>query len=141
MTNSSHSSKQSPAEWTHAPNKARESAGSASEILHRAATVCGTFAIQMAQEVRCLADEVAGHAGVALQNLASSLSQDPPYSSMLERVTQSVARRTAQAGAYLERARMTGLAVESMRLVRRHPVSTILIVIGLIWFLGLHRRN
>ncbi|MBS0201269.1 MAG: hypothetical protein JSS49_00110 [Planctomycetes bacterium] len=138
MTNSS---KQLPTEWPQAPNKARERGGSAFEILHHAATACGTFAIQMEQEMRSMADEVAGHAGVVLQNLASSLSQDPPYSSVLERVTQSVARRTAQAGAYLERVRMTGLAKETTRLVRRHPVSTILIVIGLIWFLGFHRRN
>ena len=141
MTTHSRSSKEIKTEWTQAAEKAREAAGSASEMLSHAVTAIGEISRHVAIELRILGDDVTMRAGVALQNGARTIHREPPHSGVIGRISQVACKTAMQSGTYLERAGLSGMAADLLRLVRRHPVFTVAIAIGIIWFWGFPRRN
>ena len=112
-------------EWNQATNKAREVAASVGEM-----------ASQAACDVGKRADELTVSAGIGIQEFGERLSKNAPHAGVLGSASQAVARSVKDGGEYLEGAKFTGLTEDVEMLIRRNPIPSVLIAIGLGWFVA-----
>jgi hypothetical protein len=128
-------------EWTQAADKAKEAAASVGEMAGHAASAVGAMAGQAACEVGQKVDDLAASAGVGIQELGDKLSKNAPQEGLLGSASQTVARTVKDGGKYLEGAKLSGMAEDVARLIRRNPIPAVLIGIGLGWFLSRKLRS
>ena len=112
-------------EWNQATNKAREVAASVGEM-----------ASQAACDVGKRADDLTVSAGIGIQEFGERLSKNAPHAGVLGSASQAVARSVKDGGEYLEGAKFTGLTEDVEMLIRRNPIPSVLIAIGLGWFVA-----
>lgn len=128
-------------EWSQAGGKARDAAVSAGEMASHAASAMGGMASQAVSDVGQKADDLTASAGIGIQELADKINRNAPQAGMLGTASQTVARTVKGSGQYLEDAKLSGITNDVARLIRRNPITTVLIAIGLGWFVGRKLRS
>ena len=116
--------------------KVKETAGSIGRMSQSAATAVGNMAGQVAENLGEDADNLASSAGRGVQRLGEQLSHAAPHSGMLGNVSQSVARTITEGGEYLECSKLSGMGKDLTKVIQRNPIPTIVISIGLGWFVS-----
>ena len=134
-------------EWAQAAEKAKEVATSVGEMASLAASAVGAMvshaasdasvvASQAARDVSKKADELAGSAGVGIQGLGDMLSKNSPQAGPLKSATEVVAGVVKEGGEYLQEAKLTGLTEDVAHVIRRNPIPSVLVALGVGWFIG-----
>ena len=123
-------------EWNQATNKAREAAASVGEMASQAGCAVGAMASQAACDVGRKADDLTVSAGIGIQGLGDRLSKNAPHTGMLGSASQAVDRSVKDGGEYLEGAKFSGMTEDVEMLIRRNPIPSVLIAIGLGWFVA-----
>ncbi len=121
-------------DWVRAADKAKDAAAAVGEMAGHAASAVGAMASQAACDASKKADELAANAGVRIQGLGDQLSKNTPHEGVLGIASQAVANTVTESGAYLERAKLSGIAERIAQVIRQNPIPAVLIGIGLGWF-------
>lgn len=128
-------------EWSQAAGQAREAVGSAGEMASHAASAVGHLASHAMDGVGQKADDLTASAGIGMQDLADKINRNAPQAGMLGNASQSFARTVKDSGQYLQGAKFSGITNDVAQLIRRNPITTILIAVGLGWFVGRKLRS
>lgn len=136
MINSGATSSVKNEEWESAANHAKDAAASAGAMACHLGSAVGSIAAQAACEVGRTADDLTACAGVGIQQLGDELSKSAPQDGVLGNASQAVARTIKGSGEYVEQAKLSGMTEDVARVIRRNPISAILIAIGFGWFVG-----
>lgn len=123
-------------EWDLAANDAKAAAASVGAMAGHAASAVGAMASHAAGDVGRKADELTASPGVGIQGLGDRLSQNAPQSGVLGSAAQAVAHGVKGGGEYLETVKLSGLTEDVAHVIRRNPIASICIAIGLGWFVG-----
>ncbi|MEI8020371.1 MAG: hypothetical protein WCH39_19370 [Schlesneria sp.] len=134
-------------DWAQAKEKAKEAAASVSEMASlaaaavgsmasHAATDAGVMASQAVRDVGKKADELAANAGVSIQGLGDMISKNTPESGLLKNASEVVAGVVKEGGEYLQEAKLSGLTDDVTHVIRRNPIQSVLIALGVGWFIG-----
>jgi hypothetical protein len=121
-------------DWARATDKAKEAAAAVGEMAGHAASAVGAMASQAACDAGKKADELAANAGVRIQGLGDQLSKNTSHEGMLGIASQALANTVTESGAYLERAKLSGIVESIAHVIRQNPIPAVLIGIGLGWF-------
>ena len=116
-------------ELTQAADKAKEAVTSVGSMATHAACAVGAMASNVA-------DDLAVKAGSGNQGLGDKLSQNTPHAGVLGNASQAVARAVKDGGEYIETAKLSGITEDIAQVIRRNPISAVLIAIGLGWYVG-----
>ena len=111
-------------EWTQAAGMAKDAAACVGEMAGNAASAVGAMASR-----------------AACEGLGNRLSKTAPHSGVLGSASQAVAGAVKDSGEYLQSAKLGGMTEDVAHLIRKNPIPTILIAIGLGWFLGSKMRS
>jgi hypothetical protein len=136
MSNSSLAPSASNEEWAQAADKAKEAAVSVGEMASHAVSAVGAMANQAACDVGKKADDLTASAGISIQELSDRLGWNAPQPGILGSASQAITRTVKGGGEYLEDAKLSGLTNDVAELIRRNPIPSVLIAIGLGWFVG-----
>lgn len=128
-------------DWSQTTEDAKKVAASVGEMASHAATAVGHIASQTASDVGRSADSVAASAGVGIQGLGERISQNTPHSGIIGNASQSVADSVRRGGQYIEHAKLSGMTDDVANLIRQNPISSVLIGIGLGWFVARNMRS
>ena len=131
-------------EWAQATEKAKEAAASVSEMASLAAAAVGAMAshaasnagVMASQDVGKKADELAANAGANIQGLGDMISKNSPESGLLKNASEVVAGVVKEGGEYLHEAKLSGLTEDVTHVIRRNPIQSVLIALGVGWFIG-----
>jgi ElaB/YqjD/DUF883 family membrane-anchored ribosome-binding protein len=91
---------------------------------------------EMGTAVRDRADSGVASVGSGMRNAAEGIKSHMPQSGMLGQAASSVTDTLDSTGRYLEEHGVSGAADDMTNLIRRHPVPSVLIGIGLGILLG-----
>lgn len=91
---------------------------------------------EMGTAVRDRADSGVASVGSGIRSAADSIKSHMPQSGMLGQAASSVTDTLENTGRYLEEHGVSGVAEDMTTLIRRHPVPSVLIGIGLGVLLG-----
>jgi ElaB/YqjD/DUF883 family membrane-anchored ribosome-binding protein len=122
-------------------DKARGAAGSAGEAAGHAAAAVGQTVGQTASTVGHTVSEAASaagkkaddwtsSAGSGLRQLGETLGQKAPHEGMLGNASQAVANTVSNTGRYIEEAGLSGMMDDLTEVIRRNPVPSVLVGIG-----------
>jgi hypothetical protein len=120
-------------EFSHVAARVKETSGAIGEKAAAAASAVGDMANRAATNLSADADELASIAGREAQRVGEQLSRNTPHSGILGNVSQSVARTVTEGGEYMECSKLSGMRHDLAALIRRNPVPTIFIAMGLGW--------
>jgi hypothetical protein len=126
----------SKSQWGQAGESAQAAAGSTVQMAGHAALGVSELAGQAMGEVGKKADQLAENAGIGIQNLGDRLNENVPNTGPLGYASRVVVDGVKGGGEYIEEARLSGMAEDLSGLIRKHPIPSILIGIGVGWFLG-----
>jgi len=135
MSNSNTLGVNSP-EWGQAADSAKKAATAVGAMAGHAASAVGGVASQAAHDVGTRADDLTASAGARIQGLGDQLSKGMPHNGMLGNASQSVAQGIKDGGQYVERAKLSGMSEDVTELIRRNPITAVLIAVGLGWFVS-----
>lgn len=117
--------------------KARDMASGAAEVAGQAK--------EKAQEWASTAAEKAGEAratvGQGMESIAGKIREKGPQQGMLGSATSSVADTVEAAGTYLQEHDFADMGKEVTNLIRRYPIPTLLVGIGLGFLLARATRS
>jgi len=108
----------------------------AKEAGKEASAGVGDMVNQAASAVGKGADNLAASAGTGLRQLGDSLAQHTPREGMLGSASQSVANSLRDSGRYIEEAGFSGMAKDVTDLIRKNPIPSLLIGLGLGFLIG-----
>lgn len=111
----------------------RESAGSIGEMAGATVSAVGNMASQVATNLKDDADYLALSAGRGAQRIGEQISRSTPHSGVLGEASQSVARAFTESGEYMECSKLSGMRQDLSIAIRRNPIPTIFIAMGLGW--------
>lgn len=123
-------------EWNQATDKAREVMASVGEMAGHAAAAVGGMASQAACDAGNKVDQLTARAGQGIHEMGDSLGRNLPHNGMLGSASQALAGAVQGSGEYLEDQKLSGLAKDVTLLIRRNPIPSVLISIGLGWFIA-----
>lgn len=103
--------------------KAKETAGTVTEKAKGAAAVAGRAASQAVDSATC-------SAGSGLQSAAEGVRGYGPQEGMMGRATSAVAGALDSSGRYLSEEGMSGIAEDLTGMIRRYPVASMLVGVG-----------
>lgn len=126
----------SKSQWGQAGESAQAAAGSTVEMAGHAALGVSELAGQAMGGVGKKVDELAENAGIGIQNLGDRLHENTPNTGPLGYASRAVVGGVKGGGEYIEEAKLSGMAEDLSSLIRKHPIPSILIGIGVGWFLG-----
>jgi hypothetical protein len=135
MSNSS-DSPAGQSQWDQASESAQTAATAAGQMAGHAALGVGELAGQAVGEVGRRADDAVASAGHGIQELGERLRQRSPEGGPFGAASRAVARGVQEGGEYLEESKLSGMADDVSNLIRKHPIPSILIGIGIGWFVG-----
>ena len=136
MSNTELNSRVEQDAWCDATEHAKEAVVSAGAVACHLGSAVGTLASQAVSDLGKEADELTASAGVGVQVLGGRLSDCCPQSGVLGTASQALAQKVKEGGMYLEDAKLTGISKDVAHVIRRNPISAILIAVGLGWCVG-----
>jgi ElaB/YqjD/DUF883 family membrane-anchored ribosome-binding protein len=122
-------------------DKAKEAGGHAVDKAKEAAACVGEMASQGVSALGKKADDLTATAGSDIRKMGDSLSQKAPHEGLLGHASQAVAETIKEGGHYLEEAKLSGMADDVTKLIRRNPMPAVLIGIGIGFILGRAMRD
>lgn len=128
-------------EWNQAESSAKEAAAKVAEMAGHAASAVGEMAGQAMNEAGRKVDDLTAYAGVGIQEIGTRLGREAPHSGIVGNASQAVANRVIDSGEYIERAKLSGMTEDVARLIRRNPISAVLIAMGMGWLIGSKLRS
>lgn len=128
-------------EWKQAEDKARDAAADVGAMAGHAASAVGTMASQAACDLGKQADNATASAGVGIQGFGDQIGKHTPHAGTVGNASQAFARSVKGAGEYLEEAKLSGMTEDVAQLIRRNPIPSALIAIGLGWFVANKLRS
>lgn len=139
-------------EWEKAAEKAKEAAASIAAMAGHAVSAVGTLATsslgdagevarQAVREAGKKADELTANAGVGIHGLGESLIRNAPEEGILRTASDAVASAARDGGEYLQKAKLTGIVEDVTHVIRRNPLHSVLIAMGVGWLLGRRTRG
>jgi hypothetical protein len=114
--------------------KAKEAASAVGELVSTAASATGSA-------VGRGADRATAAAGSGVRHLGETIKDKGPHSGMLGSATRAVGDTLEEGGQYLEREGMSGMLDDVSQLIRRNPMPSILVGIGLGFLVGRMLRS
>jgi len=124
-----------------AVDKAKEVAGGAMDKAKETVSSVGTMASQAVSSMGKRAEEMAGSAGADIKKWGDSLAGDGSHEGTMGHMAQAVGETLREGGRYLEDAKLSGMADDMSRMIRRNPVPAVLIGIGIGFVLGRAMRS
>jgi len=139
-------------EWAQAAEKAKEVAASFSEMASHAASAVGAIASHAVGDAGVMAshavkdvgkkvDELTASAGVGIQGLGDRLNKNAAQAGVLKDASEAVASVVREGGEYLQEAKLSGLTEDVTHVIRRNPIPSVLIALGVGWLLGRALKN
>ena len=128
-------------EWAQAAGKAKEAVVNVGEMARHATSAVGALASKAACGVGREADDITANAGTYIEGLGEQLKKNVPTAGLFGTASQSVAGAVKEGGEYLQGAKLSGLTDDIAHLIRRNPIPTILIAVGLGFYLGNKLRS
>jgi ElaB/YqjD/DUF883 family membrane-anchored ribosome-binding protein len=117
-------------------DKAKEVGGQAMDKAKDAATSVGDMASNAVSAVGKKADSLTATAGADIRKLGDTLSERSPHEGFLGHASQAVAETLHDSGQYIEDAKLSGMAEDVTKLIKRNPVPAVLIGVGIGFILG-----
>ena len=115
---------------TNAGQRAKEGAGA---VAHRV----GDMASQMGQK----AEDATSSLGGSMQSLAGSVRQKGPREGMMGAASDAVAQTLERTGRYLQEEGLKGIGEDAASLIRRYPIQSVLIGIGIGFLIARSTRS
>ncbi len=103
----------------------------AGENVQQTASAAMGKAQEMASSAGRKVDEAATNLGERVQSAAGALRERGPQEGMLGSATGAIADRLDSAGRYLQEEGLVGMAEDVTELIRRNPIPSMLIGIGI----------
>jgi ElaB/YqjD/DUF883 family membrane-anchored ribosome-binding protein len=103
----------------------------AGESIQQATTSALDKAQEMASSTGKRVDEATAALGGRVQSVADSLRERGPQEGMLGTATGAVADRLDSAGRYLQEEGLVGMAEDVTELIRRNPIPSMFVGIGI----------
>jgi len=103
----------------------------AREATFQAGTKAREAVSSVAQAAGHTADSLAASAGSGMRSLADTISRNAPHEGLMGDASKTVARTLRQGGKYLEREALSGLMEDLGTLIRNHPLSAVMMAVGL----------
>jgi hypothetical protein len=123
-------------EWNQATEKAREAVTSAGEMAGHAAAAVGGMATQAACAAGNKVDQLVALAGHGIHSVGDSLERSLPGNGVMGAASKTLAGAVQSGGEYLEDQKLSGMARDFTGLIRRNPIPSVLISIGIGWFIA-----
>ena len=121
--------------------KAGQAASAIGELASEAGCAVGSMASNAVNRVGQKADDMTASAGAGIKGLGDKLSQNSPQAGMMGTASQSVAKTVHDGGQYIEDAKLSGMAEDMAQMIRRNPIPSILIALGIGWFVARKIRS
>jgi hypothetical protein len=115
---------------TSVADKARDAASSAADKARDVASTVGHKVSDAASAVGHKADDATCSVGHGMQSLAGSLREKLPHEGMMGSASSTLADTIERGGRYLEQEGLSGVAEDLTNLVRRNPIPSVLIALG-----------
>lgn len=141
MSNSVSNPDREQDEWSLAAGHAQDAAASAGAMVSHLGSAVGVLAQQTAGELGKQSDELAARAGAGVQAMGDRLGECCPQSGLLGSASQAVARTVREGGEYIEEAKLSGMTADVVSVIRKNPISAILIALGMGWCVGRKLRS
>lgn len=120
-------------EWAQATDKAKDAISSAGDMAGHAVSAVGEIASQKACEMGARVDQMVEQAGAGIHHMGDTLGRNLPHNGMLGAASQGLAGAVQHSGEYLEDQKLSGLSKDITCLIRRNPVPSVLIALGIGW--------
>lgn len=117
--------------WEETKDKAKNVAENVTDKAKSVAGDVADKAKQAAGFVQDKADQGASYAGERLESLGHTVRDRGPQSGMLGQASSAVASTLEQTGEYLHEKGVSGMAGDLTNLIKRNPIPSILIGVGL----------
>jgi len=111
-------------------DKARDAASTVADKARDVASTVGHKASDAASMVGHKADDAACSVGHGMQSFAGTLREKLPHEGMMGSASSTLADTIDRGGRYLEEEGLSGVAEDLTNLVRRHPIPSVLIALG-----------
>lgn len=118
-------------DWNQVTGKAKEVVGAVGDMANHAVSAAGEFASQAVCDVSNKADQLVAQAGTGIHEMGDCIGRSLPNAGMLGSASQSLAGAVQHSGEYLEDQKLSGLAKDVTCLIRRNPIPSVLISIGI----------
>ena len=128
-------------EWAQAERSAKVAVASVGEMASHSVSAVGAMARNAVGDIGQEADHLTAKAGVCIEELGDRFSKNGPQSGILGNASQAVAGAVKESGEYLQDAKLTGITADIAHVIRRNPIPSILIAMGVGWFLGRKRKG
>lgn len=111
-------------------DKARDAAGNVADKARDVASTVGHKVSDAASTVGHKADDAACSVGHGMQSFAGTLREKLPHEGMMGSASSTIADTIERGGRYLEEEGLSGVAEDLTSLVRRNPIPSVLIAVG-----------
>lgn len=124
-----------------ATDKARDMGAAMKDKASEMASQMGQSARSMGHKLGETADTTFSSVGSGMKNLACSLREAAPQSGMLGSATHRMAETLDSTGRYLEKHGLSGMGEDLTTVVRRNPIPSLLVAMGLGFLLARASRS
>src|SRR6516225_1217849 len=115
---------------TTATGKAKETASLVAEKVKGAASSAAQTAGDLASSAGHKAEDAVASLGSGMTSLAGTIREKAPHEGVLGKASSSVASTLESGGRYLQHEGLHGMGNDVTNLIRRNPISAVLIGIG-----------
>jgi ElaB/YqjD/DUF883 family membrane-anchored ribosome-binding protein len=124
-----------------AADKAKEVGTQLADKAKETVSSVGEMASQAASTVGKKADEMTASAGADIKKWGDSMASKAPHEGVLGQASQAMAETLQEGGKYLEEAKLSGMADDLVKMIRRNPVPAVLLGVGVGFILGRAMRD
>ena len=129
-------------DWSQAAaSKVKDAAASVGESAGCAASAVGAMVGRAATCIGNDADVLTADAGACIEGMGERLSKNMPHAGMVGTASQAVAGVVKESGEYLKTAKLGGMTEDIAHLIRRNPIPTVLLAIGVGWYVSSKMRS
>lgn len=123
-------------EWSQASEWANQAKSSAGDAAMCASEVASHAAAAVGATISQKADDLVAQAGAGVNALGERIAQQLPQDGVLGSASQAVANKVRQGGDYLQEQGLSGLTDDLSNAIRSNPIPSMLIALGIGWFIG-----
>jgi len=125
---------------SHVGEKAREAASAVGDKAREAASAVGDLVTSTASNIGTnvskTAERMTAATGSSVRHLGDTIKEKGPQEGVLGGATRAVAGSLQEGGKYLEQEGFSGMMEDATELIRRNPVPSILVAIGIGFLIG-----
>lgn len=122
-------------------DKAKDAGAQAVEKAKEAVASVGEMANQAVCAVGKKANDLTASAGGDIKGWGDKLSENTPHEGLVGHASQAMADTLKEGGHYLEEAKLSGLADDVTKMIKRNPMPAVLIGFGIGLILGRALRS